>query len=67
MRGDVRRMSDIQAAKEQLEILRRIAERGREQSLRYQLIIGYDDGDQSALDLFQHLLDEIQNTKRLLE
>ena len=47
---------------EQVEILRRIAERGRSHSLP----LGYDAGDSYAVDLFQHLLDEIERLKRML-
>ncbi len=48
---------------EQLEILRRIADRGLSRSLPF----GYDAGDSGAVDIFQHLLDEIQHLKRMLQ
>ena len=49
---------DITAVREQIEILRRIAERGLSRSLCVE--------ETNFVDLFQHILDEIQNTKRLL-
>lgn len=45
---------------EQLEILRRIADRGMSLS---RPCIGADGGDSAQLDLWQHMLDEIERTK----
>ena len=48
---------------EQLEILRRIAETGKELALTRKAVAGEDD---AYTDLFQHLLDEIKNMKTAL-
>lgn len=45
---------------EQLEILRRIAERG----LAASVPMGSDFGNSDMVDIFQHLLDEIERTKK---
>lgn len=58
IRADVNRST----FEEQLEVLRRVAERG----LSHSLPAGYESGDSAAVDLFQHLLDEIGRTKALL-
>jgi hypothetical protein len=44
---------DIVSVKSQIDILRRVAERG----LSY--AISFDDPDSGFVDLFQHILDEI--------
>jgi uncharacterized membrane-anchored protein len=45
-------------AKELLEIIRRIAERGRNESVRW--------GDDPNTDTYQHLLDELDRLKKEL-
>jgi hypothetical protein len=54
---------DIIAAKSQLDILRRIAERGLSASVPMNTDIGYPE----MVDVFQHMLDEIAVTVVYLE
>jgi hypothetical protein len=55
-------VSNKPAVEEQLEVLRRIAERGKAHTEP----AGADWGDSTSLDLFIHMLDEIERTKALL-
>ncbi len=50
------------AIREQIDILRRIAERGRSETCE----MGYDAGHRGALDIFQHLIDEIERLRLML-
>lgn len=47
---------------ERLEILRRICERGLARSVP----MGYDAGDAGAVDLFQHMLNELALLEKAL-
>jgi hypothetical protein len=49
---------------EQFDILRRIADRGRNLSLPAG---DQDGGDSAQLDLWQHMLDEIERTRAAVE
>lgn len=53
---------------EQLDVLRRIAERGKSLSeMREGDVYSYQDGYSSFIDIFVHLLDEIAKTKNYYE
>jgi len=54
---------DLPAAKETVENLRRIAERG----LGASVPMGTDAGDSQMVDIFQHTLDELALLKVYLE
>ena len=52
---------DLVTVREQLDIIRRIGERGLSHA------ISFDSPDDGFVDLFQHILDEVAVTKTLFE